>query len=94
MKNVTFRLPQIQIFYNLRRSPEAAGIVFRHFGAQLRKANHCKQVVRSTLLHLLNSPPLGPRGARWALAPRFAFACCAVNVFTVMMWTQTHIRYA
>ena len=32
-------LPKIQIFYNLRRSPEAAGIVFRHFGAQLRKAN-------------------------------------------------------
>ena len=36
------------------------GIIFTSFGAQLRKATHCKQVVRSTLLHLLVQG--GPKG--------------------------------
>ena len=35
-------------------------IIFRSFGAQLRKATHCKQVVRSTLLHLFVQG--GPKG--------------------------------
>ena len=35
-------------------------IIFTSFGAQLRKATHCKQVVRSTLLHLLVQG--GPKG--------------------------------
>ena len=40
-----------------------SGVILRSFGAQLRKSKY--------------SAPLGPRGARWALAPRFAFTCCA-----------------
>ena len=37
-----------------------AGIIFTTFGAHLRKATDCKQVVRSTLLHLLVQG--GPKG--------------------------------
>ena len=44
------------------------GSIFKAFGAQLRKRKY--------------SAPLGPRGARWALAARFSFVCCAfVNSF-------------
>ena len=82
-------LPKIQIFYNLRRSPEAAGIVFRHFGAQLRKANHFKQVVRSTLLHLLIQ---GARRAKIQVSTfcLIVMSVCFVDGSLALGQTTTH----
>ena len=58
-KMLILGLPQIQDFLNFRCSPVPAGIVFGHFGAQLRKANKCCEALSSI------SPPSRTQRAKY-----------------------------
>ena len=71
LKMYFFSEPPMARFHDFRHSLASLGSILEHFGAQLRKSKHYA--------------PLGPK-KKEALAPRFAFACCA-NLFNE--WSQS-----
>ena len=62
---------------------EAAGLFVRPSGMSF-------EAFRRAAAQSKYSAPLGRRGARWALAPRFAFACCALSLIGMNQDSRTH----